>query len=354
MATAQADSAAGDNRPILEVDNLVKYFKVGGGLLGGKALTIRAVDGVSFSVRAGETFGLVGESGCGKTTLGQTIIRLYDPTSGTIRFDGADISSLSGAKMRPYRRDIQMIFQDPSASLDPRMTVGGIIAEPLNIFSVGSRKERQEQVSELLKVVGLNSYFANRYPHEFSGGQRQRIGIARALALNPKLVICDEPVSALDVSIQAQVLNLLKRLQGQFNLTYLFIAHNLAVVAHISDRVGVMYLGKLVEIGEARTITEAPKHPYTKALISAIPLPIPGRQKSRIILEGDVPSPARPPSGCRFHPRCPIARPDCAEVEPQLRSIGADHWVACHYAEASDNQELPVKGGQGAVIPAAR
>ncbi len=357
MATAQADTAAAGNRPILEVENLTKYFKVGGGLLGGKALTIRAVDGISFSVRAGETFGLVGESGCGKTTLGQTIIRLYDPTSGSIRFDGKDISSLSGAKMRPYRRDIQMIFQDPSASLDPRMTVGGIIAEPLNIFSVGSRKERQEQVRELLKVVGLNSYFANRYPHEFSGGQRQRIGIARALALNPKLVICDEPVSALDVSIQAQVLNLLKRLQGQFNLTYLFIAHNLAVVAHISDRVGVMYLGKLVEIGEARTITELPKHPYTKALISAIPLPIPGRQKSRIILEGDVPSPARPPSGCRFHPRCPIARPDCAEVEPQLRPIGADHWVACHYAEASDNSELPVKpakGGQGAVIPAAR
>ncbi len=357
MATARADTAVADNRPILEVENLTKHFKVGGGLFGGKPLTIRAVDGVSFSVQAGETFGLVGESGCGKTTLGQTIIRLYDPTSGSIRFDGTDISSLSGAKMRPFRRDIQMIFQDPSASLDPRMTVGGIISEPLNIFGVGSRKERQDQVRELLKVVGLNSYFANRYPHEFSGGQRQRIGIARALALNPKLVICDEPVSALDVSIQAQVLNLLKRLQGEFNLTYLFIAHNLAVVAHISDRVGVMYLGKLVEIGEARTITEAPKHPYTKALISAIPLPIPGRQKSRIILEGDVPSPARPPSGCRFHPRCPIARPDCAEVEPQLRPIGADHWVACHYAEAPDNSELPVnlaKGGQGAVIPAAR
>lgn len=325
-------TAVDDGNAILRVEHLKKYFEFGGGLLGGKALSIRAVDDISFSVKPGETFGLVGESGCGKTTLGQTIIRLYEPTSGSIRFDGKDIAKLSGRQLRPFRRDIQMIFQDPSASLDPRMTVGSVISEPLNIFGVGSKNERQERVQELLRVVGLNAYFSNRYPHEFSGGQRQRIGIARALALNPKLVICDEPVSALDVSIQAQVLNLLKSLQKQFSLTYLFIAHNLAVVAHISDRVGVMYLGKLVEIGDAREITERPKHPYTQALISAVPVPDPTRQRNRIILEGDVPSPANPPKGCRFHPRCPIARPDCAVEEPVLRPIGDKHWVACHYA----------------------
>ncbi|HUG15065.1 MAG TPA: oligopeptide/dipeptide ABC transporter ATP-binding protein [Thermomicrobiales bacterium] len=319
---------------ILDVQHLKKHFRVGGGFLARRsAMTIRAVDDVSFSIVRGETFGLVGESGCGKTTLGQTIIRLYNPTSGSINFNGTDISSLDAADMRKHRRGMQMIFQDPSASLDPRMTVGSIISEPLNIFGIGSKEERRERVRELLRVVGLNSYFVNRYPHEFSGGQRQRIGIARALALNPELIICDEPVSALDVSIQAQVLNLLRKLQGEFNLTYLFIAHNLAVVAHISDRVGVMYLGKLVEIGESRRITEAPKHPYTQALISAVPIPVPGRQRERLILEGDVPSPANPPSGCRFHPRCPIARPDCSEVEPALRELEPGHWVACHYAE---------------------
>ena len=275
----------------------------------------------------------MGESGCGKTTLGQTIIRLYNPTDGQIVFNGNDISRLGHNDLRKHRRALQMIFQDPSASLDPRMTVGSIIAEPLNIFGIGTREERRDRVRELLRVVGLNSYFVNRYPHEFSGGQRQRIGIARALALNPELIICDEPVSALDVSIQAQVLNLLRQLQTDFNLTYLFIAHNLAVVAHISDRVGVMYLGKMVEIGEARAITERPKHPYTQALISAIPIPDPGKKRDRIILEGDVPSPARPPSGCRFHPRCPIARPDCAESEPLLREIEPGHYVACHYAD---------------------
>jgi oligopeptide/dipeptide ABC transporter ATP-binding protein len=332
LAPLQPGPRATTAEEILRVENLKKYFKVGGGFLGGKGLTIRAVDDVSFSVRRGETFGLVGESGCGKTTLGQTIIRLYEPTSGHAYFNGVDLAPLTPRQMRPLRREIQMIFQDPSASLDPRMTVGSVIAEPLNIAGLGNRAERRERVQELLRVVGLNAYFANRYPHEFSGGQRQRIGIARALALNPQLVICDEPVSALDVSIQAQVLNLLKRLQQQFNLTYLFIAHNLAVVAHIADRIGVMYLGKLVEVSDSRAITESPKHPYTQALISAIPVPEPGRARNRIILEGDVPSPANPPSGCRFHPRCPIARPNCAEVEPPLEDKGGGHWVACHYA----------------------
>jgi oligopeptide/dipeptide ABC transporter ATP-binding protein len=328
-----AASGISEAENILEVRNLKKYFRVGGGLLSKNELTIRAVDDVSFSIRRGETFGLVGESGCGKTTLGQTIIRLYNPTDGTVVFNGANISHMKSGELRKHRRGLQMIFQDPSASLDPRMTVGSIVAEPLNIFGIGTREERRERVRDLLRVVGLNSYFVNRYPHEFSGGQRQRIGIARALALQPELVICDEPVSALDVSVQAQVLNLLRQLQSDFNLTYLFIAHNLAVVAHISDRVGVMYLGKMVEIGEARAITEHPKHPYTQALISAIPLPEPGRKRDRIILEGDVPSPAKPPTGCRFHPRCPIARPDCAESEPILREIEPGHWVACHYAE---------------------
>jgi len=328
-----AEKAANEDY-ILEVKNVKKHFRMGGGMLSrGNEMNIRAVDDISFSIRRGETFGLVGESGCGKTTLGQTIIRLYNPTAGQIVFNNADISALNAADMRKHRRGMQMIFQDPSASLDPRMTVGSIISEPLNIFGIGSREERRDRVRELLRVVGLNAYFVNRYPHEFSGGQRQRIGIARALALQPELVICDEPVSALDVSVQAQVLNLLRQLQTDFKLTYLFIAHNLAVVAHISDRVGVMYLGKMVEIGEARAITERPKHPYTQALISAIPVVDPGRKRDRIILEGDVPSPANPPSGCRFHPRCPIAQPYCSEVEPQLRELEPGHWVACHYAE---------------------
>ncbi len=314
---------------VLAVDDLKKHFNVGGF---GKQTTIRAVDGVSFSVRKGETFGLVGESGCGKTTLGQTIMRLYEPTDGAITLNGQDITHLKNNEMRKVRRGLQMIFQDPAASLDPRMTVGSIIAEPLNIFGIGTPEERKERVRELLRVVGLNSYFVNRYPHEFSGGQRQRIGIARALAPNPQLIICDEPVSALDVSIQAQVLNLLRDLQRQFNLTYVFIAHNLAVVAHISDRVGVMYLGKMMEIGGSKVITESPSHPYTKALISAIPIPTPGAKKDRMVLTGDVPSPANPPSGCPFHTRCPIARPNCKTDTPLLTQREPDHWVACHYA----------------------
>lgn len=335
MATTvnEADTAgktSGD--AILEVRGLTKHFEIGGGFLGRRRQVIRAVDKVTFSIQRGETFGLVGESGCGKTTLGQTIIRLYDPTAGNIVFNGTDISTMGANDLRRHRRLMQMIFQDPSASLDPRMTVGSIIAEPLNIYGIGDKDERQERVRDLLRVVGLNAYFTNRYPHEFSGGQRQRIGIARSLALNPDLVICDEPVSALDVSIQAQVLNLLKDLQDEFDLTYLFIAHNLSVVAHIADRIGVMYLGKLVEIGRSDTVTERPKHPYTQALISAVPVADPTRKRDRIILEGDVPSPANPPSGCYFHPRCPVARPDCSEREPELREIEPGHWVSCHYA----------------------
>ena len=335
MATTVNEKDAvtsGDEDLILEVSGLTKHFEVGGGLLGRNKQIIRAVDDVTFNVRRGETFGLVGESGCGKTTLGQTIIRLYEPTAGNIVFNGTDISTMGANELRGHRRLMQMIFQDPSASLDPRMTVGSIIAEPLNIYGVGSKSERQDRVRELLRVVGLNAYFTNRYPHEFSGGQRQRIGIARSLAMNPDLVICDEPVSALDVSIQAQVLNLLKELQGEFSLTYLFIAHNLSVVAHIADRVGVMYLGKLVEIGTSDVVTERPKHPYTQALISAVPVADPTRKRDRIILEGDVPNPADPPSGCHFHPRCPVARPDCSERVPELREIEPGHWVSCHYA----------------------
>src|SRR5207249_5073604 len=296
--------------------------------------SLKAVDGVSFEIRRGETFGLVGESGCGKTTLGQTIVRLYEPTGGQVFFDGADISQMSAEKLRPLRRGMQMIFQDPASSLDPRMTVGGIIGEPLDVFRVGSRDEQKKKVEDLLKVVGLNAYFVNRYPHEFSGGQRQRIGIARALALNPKLIVCDEAVSALDVSIQAQVLNLLSDLQKEFGLTYLFVAHNLAVVAHISDRIGVMYLGKMVELGETSQIYDHPLHPYTKALLSAIPIPQVGsKRRERIILTGDVPSPINPPSGCPFHPRCPIAEERCRVEIPAWRQIAPSHWAACHLAK---------------------
>lgn len=293
---------------------------------------VQALDDVSFSIEAGETFGLVGESGCGKSTLGLTVLQLHRPTSGQIMFEDVDLATMSDNDLKPVRQRLQMIFQDPYASLDPRMTVGGIIQEPLDIHRVGSRDERRKQVIKLMDMVGLGAEFVDRYPHEFSGGQRQRIGIARAIALNPKLIICDEPVSALDVSIQVQVLNLLNDLQQELGLTYLFIAHNLAVVAHISDRIGVMYLGKLIELGPAALVTDNPRHPYTQSLLSAVPEIDKRRRKKRIQLVGDVPSPVNPPSGCRFHPRCPIAKPDCKEQEPELKQNESGHWVSCHYA----------------------
>jgi oligopeptide transport system ATP-binding protein len=338
---AQSDRRDAADGEILVLDNLVKHFPIKAGILGTTVGKVHAVDGVSLAVKKGEAFGLVGESGCGKTTLAQTVIRLYRPDSGRIMFEGTDIAQLSPGQLRPLRRRLQMIFQDPYASLDPRLTVGAIIGEPLEIFGIGSRSERQDRVRGLLRTVGLHDYMINRYPHEFSGGQRQRIGIARALALHPDLVICDEPVSALDVSIQAQVLNLLRDLQADMGLTYLFIAHNLAVVAYVCDRIGVMYLGKLVEVGDTDTITNRPRHPYTQALRSAVPIAMPGMKQQRTVLEGDVPSPVAPPSGCRFRTRCPIARPDCADSIPQMREIEPGQWVACHYAEVTAN----VSGG---------
>lgn len=319
---------------LLDVRKLKMYFPVRRGLLIERTVGhVHAVDDISFQVKKGETLGLVGESGCGKSTTGRAIVRLYNPTGGEVYFKGVDLARLSGNQLRHARREMQMIFQDPFASLDPRMTVGGIISEPLEIHNLATRKEREEKVREMLRIVGLNPYFANRYPHEFSGGQRQRIGVARALVLEPEFVVCDEPISALDVSIQAQLINLLEDLQEQYNLTYLFIAHDLAVVRHISDRVAVMYLGKLVEVADRNELYEIPLHPYTRALLSAVPVPDPvvEKRRSRIILHGDVPSPVNPPSGCRFHTRCPFARADCSESEPPLEEVRPGHWVACFY-----------------------
>ncbi|MBI4554014.1 MAG: dipeptide ABC transporter ATP-binding protein [Candidatus Latescibacteria bacterium] len=319
--------------PILVVEDVCKHFPLEHTLgRPGDGGVVRAVDGVSFAIQEGETFGLVGESGCGKSTLGLTILHLYQPTAGRVVFEGQDLAGFSDARLKPIRRKMQMIFQDPYASLDPRMTVGHIVQEPLDIHRVGTKDERKKRVRALLDMVGLNQQYIDRYPHEFSGGQRQRIGIARAIALNPQFIICDEPVSALDVSIQVQVLNLLQDLQRELRLTYLFIAHNLAVVAHISDRIGVMYLGKLIEIGPTDLVCNRPRHPYTQALLSAVPEIDRRRQKNRIQLTGDIPSPINPPSGCLFHPRCPIAKPDCAEHAPALRQDESGHWVACHYA----------------------
>ncbi|MBN1429941.1 MAG: dipeptide ABC transporter ATP-binding protein [Anaerolineae bacterium] len=326
---------ATNNSILLHVDNLVKHFPIMQGIIIQKQIgAVHAVDGVSFDVRSGETLGLVGESGCGKSTAGRTILQLYRPTAGSVCFGGVDLVNLRGNAMRRMRRQMQMIFQDPYASLNPRMTVGEIIGEPLIIHNVGTRKEIDERVENLLELVGLDPAFSNRYPHEFSGGQRQRIGVARALALQPKLIICDEPISALDVSIQAQVINLLEDLQQQFNLTYVFIAHDLSVVRHISDRVAVMYLGVIVELANRKDLYEDALHPYTQALLSAVPIPDPvvEEKRRRTILQGDVPSPVNPPSGCRFRTRCPIAQEICAQQRPEWREVKPGHFVACHLA----------------------
>ena len=322
--------------PLVEVRDLVKHFPVRGGILQRTVGWVQAVDGVSFEVRRGETLGLVGESGCGKTTVGRLLLRLIEPTSGSIRFDGADLTAIKGPALKPYRRRMQIIFQDPYASLDPRTPISDSIGEGLRIHGLGSATERREKVRKMMDLVGLQPYHARRYPHEFSGGQRQRIGIARALVLEPDLIVCDEPVSALDVSIQAQVLNLLKQLQRELGLTYVFIAHNMGVVEHISDRVAVMYLGRVVELADRRELFRQHQHPYTQALMSAIPIPDPEIRRKRVILKGDVPSPVNPPSGCRFHPRCQLRQElggpaICADVVPPLIDLGGGHECACHF-----------------------
>lgn len=332
MALAQANPDAGSNDMLLEVKNLKKHFPITKGVVFTRTVGYNyAVDGISFSIRRGETLGLVGESGCGKTTAGRTIVRLYEPTSGQVIFDGVDVARLDAKAMMPYRRRMQMIFQDPYASLNPRMTVSDIIGEPLDIHGLYKGDDRKARIHELLRVVGLNPEHATRFPHEFSGGQRQRIGVARALAVEPEFIICDEPISALDVSIQAQVVNMLQELQEKLGLTYLFIAHDLAMVKHISNRVAVMYLGKIVELADSFELYRQPIHPYTRALLSAIPIPDPAveEERRRIILEGDVPSPINPPSGCHFRTRCSRATKECAEVEPELKDLGGGHFVAC-------------------------
>ena len=321
---------------LLQVRNLKKYFPIYKGLVFSRHVNdVKAVDDVSFDVFRGETLGLVGETGCGKTTVGRTVLRLYEPTEGQVLFDGVDLMSLRENDMRRFRRRMQMIFQDPYASLNPRMTVGSIISAPLDVHTSLGQAQKRERVQELLRIVGLNPDFVNRYPHEFSGGQRQRIGIARALAINPDLIVCDEPISSLDVSIQAQVVNLLEELQDQLGLTYIFIAHDLSMVRHISDRMAVMYLGKIMELANRDEIYLNPLHPYTQALMSAVPVPDPlrARKRQRILLEGDLPSPVNPPAGCRFNTRCPLADERCRQEPPLYRELKPGHFVACHYAE---------------------
>jgi oligopeptide transport system ATP-binding protein len=346
---ATADHAGNGAVPLVNAKDLRVYFPIFSGLLQRRSGDVRAVDDISFAIRRGETLGLVGESGCGKSTTGRAVIRLRNPTSGVVEFDGRDLMSLSREELRLARRRMQIIFQDPYSSLNPRMTVDSIIGEPLETHNLGSKSARQERVAELLQLVGLNPNYRNRYPHEFSGGQRQRIGVARALAVEPEFIVCDEPISALDVSIQAQVLNLLVELREKFGLTYLFIAHDLSVVRHISDRVGVMYLGKLVEVGPPDLLYAGPGHPYTRALLSAVPIPNPKveRKRKRVILTGDVPSPVNPPPGCRFHTRCwlyeRLGRPEvCRTEEPPLRVIQPEHQAACHFAEDSLRSDVGV------------
>ncbi|HZJ25051.1 MAG TPA: dipeptide ABC transporter ATP-binding protein [Anaerolineales bacterium] len=339
------NSSNNHNDILVRVDNLVKHFPIMKGFFQKQVGAVRAVDGVSFDVYRGETLGLVGESGCGKSTTGRTILQLYRPTSGDVQFDGVNLVTLKGEDLRMMRRKMQMIFQDPYASLNPRMTVGEIVREPLMVHQVATEAEGNERVKQLLELVKLNPSFTSRYPHEFSGGQRQRIGIARALALQPSFIVCDEPISALDVSIQAQVVNLLEELQEQFNLTYLFIAHDLSMVRHISDRVAVMYLGVVVELATRDELYNHPLHPYTQALLSAVPIPDPVIEstRKRTILVGDVPSPVNPPSGCRFRTRCPIAEPVCAESRPEFREIKPGHFVACFFAERFLHAVSPVQ-----------
>ncbi len=333
-ASGSATAAYAQGKEVLlEVTDLKKHFPIKSGLvIQREVAAVKAVDGVTFKVYKGETLGLVGESGCGKSTTGRTILQLYRPTSGSVKYMGQEISELKGEALRRMRREMQMIFQDPYASLNPRMSVGRIVAEPLVVHNIGTKKEREERVAELLEMVGLNPYFVRRYPHEFSGGQRQRIGLARSLALNPSFIVADEPISALDVSIQAQVVNLLERLQDELGLTYLFIAHDLSMVRHLCDRVAVMYLGKIVEIAESEELYTNPLHPYTQALLSAVPVPDPSveEQRQRIILKGDVPSPINPPKGCNFNTRCPVSVDVCFDTDPDLVEVLPGHWVACH------------------------